>query len=163
VRRLSADHYDQLEKDRSVHYCPSSEKIVKNPMEKERWIEQEHSVMTREGVEMYISNVRGLADKIIFTSNFNNNQIRRVMRNYHKNLAEELYQNWNDYGMDSSAMAKKITGLTTDLIWAGYNRALEGATLEGVVSMGDDKTVKQARKGEKRGKRLRDRIGFGCN
>jgi len=162
VKRLKAENYSQLKNDRAAHYCSKCRKVVNDPLVKTKWIERDHTLMDKQGVEMFITNIRGQADKIHFTSNFTTGEIQRIMEPLHRKIALELFQNWSKYGIENKAMAGKIVSITTNLIWAGYNRALEGKTLEGVVNMGDDRTVKKAESG--RGKKgALERVGLGGN
>jgi len=150
---------DQEGNARAVHYCETCKEAKKDPLIKTRWIERDYSLMHKQGVEMFITNIRGSADKIHFTSNFTSSEISKIMENFHRKVADELYENWNDYGIKKYSSARKIAAITTNLVWAGYNRALDGKTLEGVVNMGDDRTVKKSSTPEKNS--WTDRIGLG--
>lgn len=132
-----------------VRYCTNCERISKDPIKRQRWIEREHTLMDKQGIEMFITNVRGSADKIIFTSSFDENEIAGVMQKFHKKIAHELYESWNTYGIEKTSDAHKIVAITTNLVWAAFKRALGGDTLEVIGNMGDDRTVKKSESGQK--------------
>lgn len=160
IKQVSVEDQQGNKGTKPVRYCSNCQRISKDPIKRQRWIEREHTLMDKEGIEMFITNVRGSADKIIFTSSFEEGEISKVMENFHKKISHELYESWNIYGIEKSSDAHKIVAITTNLVWAAFKRALGGETLETIGNMGDDRTLKRSESGGEKSDGLTGKLGW---
>jgi len=110
------------------------------------WEEREHNLLNKEGVENIVGLVRGIVDKNQTTSIYMDKEIKRVMKNLHRAVALELYENWGSYGIRKRGTAEKVMEIVTDNCYSAFKRAKDGRTLDVVGKT--TKTVSKTRQEE---------------
>lgn len=102
------------------------------------WVEKKNGIMNKRGVDNYVSTLRTFVDRNQITSNFSKGEIVSVMRDFHEKFAEEIFWEWENYGIQNKAQAHKVVTAGTNVVWALYKRAEGGDTLDSISGMGKD-------------------------
>jgi hypothetical protein len=123
------------------------------------WVETENSLMNKKGVEMFLASMRTMVDRNQIASNFQEGQIMNLMQRYHDSVAEELYMEWNNYGIKNKGQARKVMALGTNVVWATLLRAEDGKTIDAFSDISKDKSMTVAGRDGK--KSISEKMGLG--
>jgi len=94
------------------------------------WKVTPRSWMNEEGIENVVGIVRGYADKINQTSNYDERQIETLMEKMHQALARDLAENWMDYAIGDRGNAENTAELVTNIVWSTFNGSKGGKKME---------------------------------
>lgn len=105
-------------------------KVVEQNTEKIEWQETDRSWMNKTGIENIVGLVRGYADKINTTSQYDARQIEALMTLIHQSVARNIAENWTRYEVGRRGNADNITELVTNVTWSAFNASLDGRKME---------------------------------
>jgi len=90
----------------------------------------DHAILNKRGINAIMAKFRDVVDKNQSLSQYNAKEIKQLMMDFHEDLARELVQNWEEYGIDNRSQADTIMTMVTNPVYSIYKRAQGGKTLE---------------------------------
>ena len=122
---------------------------VKEGEEYVQWVETEHNVLNKEGVERIVGLIRAFVDKNQTTSIYTEDQIQSIMEHLHVKVAREISEEWENYDVGKRGQADKVMAMVTNNVYSALNSSLEGKKLELVTNTAETKTQTVQKQEEK--------------
>lgn len=95
-----------------------------------RWELKENHMFNKKGIEAMVGFGRSIIDKNQALSNYSEQQIIKVMRDLHKDVARDIAENWEFYDVKNQANANKVVNVLTNNAWSIFNRSRNAKTIE---------------------------------
>lgn len=102
------------------------------------WEGKDDGIMNEQGAKSFISTLRTFVDRNQITSDFSSQEIQSIMMDFHEKFAEEIFWEWDKYGINNKAQAHKVITAGTGVVWSLFKRAQGGETLDSISGMGKD-------------------------
>lgn len=112
------------------------------------WVETDRAWANKKGINNVIGKIRGGSDKINQLSNYNDTQIRTLMREEHRAIARNITEEWDDYSIGQRGNGDNIIELSTNIIWSTFNAAKDGRAREIAGESAETKTVTKTDSGD---------------
>lgn len=125
IWRLEArDIVEQIEHHLKGEFLVDKEITIDDKLEiiQEWTADPAAAVMNDQGVKSVVSLVQILVNKVTFLSNLDDDEIIDVCRDMHLAIARDVYNNWNDYGINKQP--GPIINEIMTLVFVGFKRAM---------------------------------------
>ena len=94
------------------------------------WEVTDRAWLNEKGIENVVGLVRGYADKINQTSQYDELQIETLMKHMHRAVARDLAENWTEYDVGDRGNAENTIELVTNIVWSTFNASKGGRKME---------------------------------
>lgn len=100
--------------------------------------------MNKTGIKNVTAFLREQVDQNQVLSNYELEQINRLVKDIHMSLARDLSMNWVRYGINNRASYDRVMAAVTNNCYSAYLRALDGETLKQLMK--STKTITESNK-----------------